>query len=87
MSPPPLQEDERRLGADPATGFVPFEDQAVHPQAFAELSLGQAHGFEQDPAALTLHALNAPLQVPAPSPGQADPGQTIRGESRQEAVQ
>ena len=87
MGPPPLQEDERRLGADPSTGFVPFKDQAVHPKAFAELCLGQAYRLEQDPAAPTLQALDAPLQVPAPSPGQADPVQTIRGECRQEGIQ
>ena len=87
VGPPPLQEDERRLGANPATGFVPLEDQAVHPHAVAELGLRQAHRLEQDPAALTLQTLDAPLEVSVLSPGQADPGQTIRGESRQECVQ
>ena len=87
MGPPPLQEDERRLGADPSTGFVPFEDQAVHPKAFAKLCLGQAHRLEQDPAAPTLQALDAPFQVRVLSPGQADPVQTIRGECRQEGIQ
>ena len=75
VSPPPLQEDERRFDADPSTGFVPFEDQAVHPKTFAELCLGQANRLEQDPAAPTLQALDPSVPGPRalPRPGRPRP--------------
>lgn len=75
---PALQQDERRIGPNPAARLVALEHQPIHAQRLADAGFRQADRLQQHPASPVAQAAHPLLQVRVLAPGQQNRAQPIR---------